>query len=107
MTTDGPSVRLGNKFVCFNCGAKFYDLNKPEPICPKCEADQRTRPKKAAAPKPSPPQPSRAKAPMAPLLDEEDDDTAVVEDEEGITAAGPEGFLEDQAAEEEEPAEDP
>ena len=32
---------LGNKHVCFKCGAKFYDLKKPDPICPKCGADQR------------------------------------------------------------------
>jgi uncharacterized protein (TIGR02300 family) len=27
---------LGNKFECANCGTRFYDLGKPEPICPKC-----------------------------------------------------------------------
>ncbi|MFZ4735309.1 MAG: FYDLN acid domain-containing protein [Bradymonadia bacterium] len=27
---------LGRKFTCHSCGAKFYDLNKPEPACPKC-----------------------------------------------------------------------
>lgn len=32
---------LGNKFVCFKCSAKFYDLKKPDPVCPKCGADQR------------------------------------------------------------------
>jgi uncharacterized protein (TIGR02300 family) len=32
---------LGTKYTCFKCGAKFYDLKRPEPICPKCGADQR------------------------------------------------------------------
>jgi uncharacterized protein (TIGR02300 family) len=32
---------LGNKFECFSCGAKFYDLGKPEPVCPKCGANQK------------------------------------------------------------------
>lgn len=32
---------FGNKFVCFKCSTKFYDLKKPDPICPKCGADQR------------------------------------------------------------------
>ena len=35
---------LGSKYTCFKCAAKFYDLKKPEPICPKCGADQRESP---------------------------------------------------------------
>lgn len=27
---------LGTKYECSNCGTKFYDLGKPEPLCPKC-----------------------------------------------------------------------
>ena len=27
---------LGIKRACQNCGAKFFDLNKKVPICPKC-----------------------------------------------------------------------
>lgn len=36
-----PELKLGNKFECFNCGTKFYDLGKSEPLCPKCGANQR------------------------------------------------------------------
>lgn len=32
---------LGKKYTCYSCHTKFYDLNKPEPLCPKCNADQR------------------------------------------------------------------
>ena len=32
--------KLGNRFRCYECGKKFYDLNKPEPICPTCGANQ-------------------------------------------------------------------
>ncbi|MBM4371424.1 MAG: FYDLN acid domain-containing protein [Deltaproteobacteria bacterium] len=32
--------RFGKKYACYQCGTKFYDLNKPLPICPKCGADQ-------------------------------------------------------------------
>jgi uncharacterized protein (TIGR02300 family) len=32
---------FGNKFICFKCNTKFYDLKKPDPVCPKCGADQR------------------------------------------------------------------
>ncbi|HRC85248.1 MAG TPA: FYDLN acid domain-containing protein [Thermoanaerobaculia bacterium] len=27
---------LGKKFECTSCSTKFYDLGRPEPICPKC-----------------------------------------------------------------------
>ena len=29
---------LGNKHTCLECGAKFYDLNKEDIICPACES---------------------------------------------------------------------
>ncbi|NCN10531.1 MAG: hypothetical protein GW938_11875 [Leptospira sp.] len=35
-----PKNPLGKKFSCYNCGTKFYDLNKVDKICPKCGADQ-------------------------------------------------------------------
>ncbi len=35
---------LGTKYVCYKCGAKFYDMKKPAPVCPKCGADQREMP---------------------------------------------------------------
>ena len=31
--------KYGNKFTCWSCGTKFYDLGKPSPKCPKCGAD--------------------------------------------------------------------
>ena len=34
---------LGNRYTCFECDKKFYDLNK-DPICPGCGADQRENP---------------------------------------------------------------
>ena len=36
-----PELKLGSKYDCYNCGTKFYDLGKPEPICPKCGANQK------------------------------------------------------------------
>ncbi len=33
-------TKLGSKHECYSCGTKFYDLGKPEPICPKCGANQ-------------------------------------------------------------------
>lgn len=39
-----PAKDLGTKFVCFKCQTKFYDMKKPDPLCPKCGADQRESP---------------------------------------------------------------
>jgi uncharacterized protein (TIGR02300 family) len=39
-----PARDLGAKFLCYKCNTKFYDLKKPEPVCPKCGADQRESP---------------------------------------------------------------
>lgn len=36
----------GERYICFSCGVKFYDLRKEEPLCPKCGVDQRRAPKK-------------------------------------------------------------
>jgi predicted nucleic acid-binding Zn-ribbon protein len=47
---------LGKKYECAECGTKFYDLGKSEPICPKCGTNQRglVEPPKTAAPAPRP-----------------------------------------------------
>ena len=34
-------AELGTKHECYNCGAKFYDMGRPAPICPKCAANQK------------------------------------------------------------------
>jgi uncharacterized protein (TIGR02300 family) len=47
-----PAKDLGLKYVCFKCGTKFYDLKKPDPVCPKCGADQRESPALKPAPEP-------------------------------------------------------
>ena len=40
---------LGNKFECYSCGSKFYDLGRPDPICPKCGANQKDAQRQEAA----------------------------------------------------------
>ena len=32
--------KLGTRFTCYECGVKFYDLHKAEPVCPSCGANQ-------------------------------------------------------------------
>ncbi|MDH4183143.1 MAG: FYDLN acid domain-containing protein [Nitrospinota bacterium] len=41
--------KYGLRYSCFQCGTKFFDMNKPKPLCPKCGADQKKAPKKPAS----------------------------------------------------------
>ena len=50
---------LGKKFDCFHCHTKFYNLGKPEAICPKCGANQKNA-KSDDAPPPAPRPPRRS-----------------------------------------------
>ncbi len=79
-----PAKDLGTKHVCFKCGTRFYDLGKPEPLCPKCGADQRQSPavkpasekrsRPAARPVAPEPEPAEAVAAEADEDAEADDD---------------------------------
>jgi hypothetical protein len=44
-------TKLGKKWICYSCGAKFYDLSKPDAVCPKCATNQKGAPAKVKAPK--------------------------------------------------------
>ena len=48
------STDLGEKHICPECGARFYDLGKHPPVCPKCktvlEGVAETKSKKSATP---------------------------------------------------------
>ena len=37
---------LGKRHRCQACGAKFYDLNNPDAVCPKCGARPVDKPKR-------------------------------------------------------------
>jgi uncharacterized protein (TIGR02300 family) len=78
---------LGVRYVCFNCGGKFYDLHRPEPVCPKCGADQRQAPK---------PQPMTAAARKAKEKDEAEEE--IGELDAPILGAEEEEETEDEAA---------
>ncbi|MGI5862981.1 MAG: TIGR02300 family protein [Myxococcales bacterium] len=67
---------LGTKYTCFKCGTRFYDLKRPEPICPKCGADQR----EAATLKPAE-KTERRRAGRAPI-DEVEIEQELIEEEE-------------------------
>ena len=60
---------LGKKYECFNCRTKFYNLGKPEAICPKCGANQKDA-RSDDAPPPVPRPPRRAAIMMEPIPEE-------------------------------------
>ena len=108
---------LGEKYVCFSCGAKFYDLGKPEPRCPKCGADQREAPRQARQrPLPAEVEPVEERpVKRSRLLDEDEDEIVIDTDTEadtdddldlglGVVDEG-EDFGPDEPEEEEEPEE--
>lgn len=75
--------RLGRKWVCFSCQAKFYDLNRADPACPKCGVDPRQAPVEEPARRgrkakgnPSESEPVKAKAKVVTLAAERTDDDA-------------------------------
>jgi uncharacterized protein (TIGR02300 family) len=89
-----PAKDLGSKHVCIKCSTKFYDLKKPDPICPKCGSDQR----EASAAKPTEGRRSRLSA--LPKIIEPID---VPEPEEAEEEEGEEVDEEEALADEEEP----
>lgn len=89
------SAKLGQKYVCFECAAKFYDLNKPEPLCPKCGANQNARPKEQAKPPEPPPPPPPPPEPRRPPEEEEEDASLEEVDLELGSIDGDDGLLGD------------
>ena len=99
---------LGKKYECFSCGTKFYNLGKPEAICPKCGANQKdARADDAPPPPPRPPRRQVILEPVpeenpnefgeeVPVAEEEDseDEDEFEEDEE--VESGPPGRREDE-----------
>ena len=80
---------LGSKHVCFECGAKFYDLGKPEPVCPKCGADQREAPRQTRVRVPPPPveepepEPEEKPRRRSRLLDEDEEEIEIEPETDG------------------------
>ncbi|HEX2483886.1 MAG TPA: FYDLN acid domain-containing protein [Myxococcota bacterium] len=94
---------LGGRWECFRCSSKFYDLGKPDPICPKCGADQREKPREKPTPSTPPPEkPRRANVPMGSLLDEDEEPIEEFEAEEtDLAGLDAEAFLTESTPEDE------
>ena len=62
---------LGKKYDCFNCHTKFYNLGKPEAICPKCGANQKDARKQELATEQAAKRRKREEVVRAPVEEEE------------------------------------
>lgn len=88
----------GEKHVCLRCQTRFYDLKRPQLICPRCGADQVEEAAKIAAATPK--KKSRAKAaPVAAPKEEEKNEEELAEEAE---AELPEKELDEDEDDEEE-----
>jgi hypothetical protein len=83
---------LGKKYECFHCHTKFYNLGKPDPICPKCGANQKNAKSDDAPP---PPRPARRT-----LLETIPDENPPEFGEEGPAEPAEEADLDDDELEE-------
>jgi hypothetical protein len=84
-------AKLGERWTCFSCASKFYDLHKPEPLCPKCGTNQRESPlfkQKSTKKKSAPKKPPKKLAPEPPAEDEEVEIEGTLEPEELLEASG-------------------
>lgn len=85
------AVRLpgvGHKRVCVSCAARFYDLARMPPVCPKCGTEQPPEPPRPPPMRRAPPRPRQMKPiaadvdeDAAPVLENEDEEADADEDE--------------------------
>jgi uncharacterized protein (TIGR02300 family) len=79
-----PAKDLGAKHVCFKCGTKFYDLRKPQAVCPKCGADQKDSPANRPAPEPRRGRLAAVPRPVEPAPPEPEPEAAAEEEAEDL-----------------------
>lgn len=91
-----PAKDLGLKHTCFKCGTKFYDMKKPEPVCPKCGADQREAAALKASEKSERKRAHRARVEEEPEIQTEE----AAEEEEGLLAEADEEDAEEPGIDE-------
>lgn len=94
-----PELKLGSKYECQNCGTKFYDLGKTDPVCPKCG----TSPRESLDELPAASQAARRKRKVEVVRPPDDDEAEPIEAAEiDDEIAAPEGVEADLVDDEEE-----
>jgi uncharacterized protein (TIGR02300 family) len=72
---------LGKRYKCYKCGTKFYDLNKPQPVCPSCGEDQNIEESKKMLKRKRRRVLSKVKSDIRPLPDENEE---IIETDEEV-----------------------
>jgi hypothetical protein len=72
--------KLGDRWTCWACNAVFYDLNRPEAVCPKCGQDQAKKP----VPEEKEKKPARRDSMRALRVLDDDDGPPADEDTDGV-----------------------
>ena len=81
---------LGTKRICVSCAARFFDLAKQPPVCPKCSTEQPAeQPRLRRMPGNVSDEKRRPKAAPVPGIEDADVEVEAAEEE------GEEGVLED------------
>jgi hypothetical protein len=90
-------AELGTKHECYNCGAKFYDMGRPAPICPKCAANQKDAKRPELAAESAAAKRKRREDVPKPIAEAEDD-LAVAPDDDipDDEIEAPEGVVEEE-----------
>jgi hypothetical protein len=92
---------LGKKYECFSCGTKFYDLGRPDPLCPKCGANQKQAAQDEAEQERQAARRRRKDEPKVAVEDEDlpvDDEIAAADFDEDLEGADEEGLDDEEAA---------
>ena len=89
-------ARLGNRYTCFQCGTKFYDLNRDPIVCPICETVYKldAAPTEAVTAAPTTSAKRPAPEPAEPLMEGDEALPAMEGDDEAVTTEEDETFLE-------------
>ncbi len=88
--------KFGNRYTCFECATKFYDMNKPKPECPKCGANQKKAPKKKGIRSVKPVEPETLEEPEESAENSAESDTFLLDptDEDDFKPANEHKILE-------------
>ena len=76
----------GTKHLCQNCSARFYDMKKVPPVCPKCgtiaETESKSKSRRAAPVVEEAPKPEKRAVTKAATDDDDDDDDINLDDDD-------------------------
>lgn len=104
MSYETIAVRLpgiGAKRVCVSCAARFYDLARSPPVCPKCGTEQPPEVPRAAPIRRMPTRHRLMKTPIPVARDADEDAAPVLDpDEDEVEADEDADAVEDDAEEE-------